>query len=138
MRQHYFFSGLQQRRQKNPLIALGFLAAIFAVAFGFVGQSKHLVLIITMGFLVTAGNMAMGFVLISYTAESYPTRMRNTATGFFNALARLSVSMSQRVISLVQAGYGFMGVMFSVAFLLLLPLLLWGQRTGGKSLEEIE
>ncbi|MDO5674432.1 MAG: MFS transporter [bacterium] len=127
--------------RKIPLFLLAFMAAIFAVAFGFVGQSKHLVLMITMGFLVTAGNMAMGFVLISYTAESYPTRMRNTATGFLNALARLSVSMSQRVVPLVQAGYGFMGVMFSVAFLLLLPLLpllLWGQRTGGKSLEEIE
>ena len=42
---------------------------------------------------------------------------------------------------MIQASYGFMGVMISVAFLLLLPLLpllLWGQRTGGKSLEEIE
>ena len=42
---------------------------------------------------------------------------------------------------MIQASHGFMGAMFSVAFLLLLsllPLLLWGWRTGGKSLEEIE
>jgi putative MFS transporter len=85
--------------------------------------------------------MALNFILFSYTAESYPTRMRNTATGFHNGLARLSVSASQPLIPMIHQAYGFAGIFTSVAilfFLPIIPLLLWGQRTGGKSLEEIE
>jgi len=85
--------------------------------------------------------MAGSFLLFSYTAESYPTRMRNTATGFHNGLARLSVSGSQIFIPLIHTAYGFTGIFTAVGILFfapVIPLLLWGLRTGGKSLEEIE
>ena len=124
--------------RKLPLAALATLAAIFALIFG---AMKSLVLLTLLGFTVTAFVMAMGFTLFSYTAESYPTRMRNTATGFHNGLARLAVSGSQFFIPMIHTAYGFAGIFTSVAMLLFLPvipLLLWGQRTGGKSLEEIE
>ena len=45
------------------------------------------------------------------------------------------------IIPMIHTAYGFAGIFTSVAILLFLPvipLLLWGQRTGGKSLEEIE
>ena len=102
---------------------------------------KSLVLLTLLGFTVTAFVMSMGFTLFSYTAESYPTRMRNTATGFHNGLARLSVSGSQFFIPMIHASYGFAGIFTSVAvlfFLPVIPLLIWGQRTGGRSLEDIE
>lgn len=124
--------------RKTPLAILGVLAAIAALAFG---GMKGLVLLTLLGFTVTVFNMALNFILFSYTAESYPTRMRNTATGFHNGLARLSVSASQPLIPMIHQAYGFAGIFTSVAilfFLPIIPLLLWGQRTGGKSLEEIE
>ena len=124
--------------RKLPLAALAALAAVFALIFG---AMKSLVLLTLLGFTVTALVMAMGFTLFSYTAESYPTRMRNTATGFHNGLARLAVSGSQFFIPMIHAAHGFAGIFTTVAMLLFLPvipLLLWGQRTGGKSLEEIE
>jgi putative MFS transporter len=124
--------------RKIPIVVLGCLAAVFAFIFGSV---KGLVLLTLFGFIVTVVNMAVNFSLFSYTAESYPTRMRNTATGFHNGLARLSVSASQPLIPMIHQAYGFLGIFTSVAvlfFLPMIPLLLWGKRTGGKSLEEIE
>ena len=124
--------------RKTPLAILGVLAAIAALLFG---GMKGLMMLTIFGFTVTVFNMALNFILFSYTAESYPTRMRNTATGFHNGLARLSVSASQPLIPMIHQAYGFAGIFTSVAilfFLPIIPLLLWGQRTGGKSLEEIE
>ena len=124
--------------RKLPLAALAVLAAITALIFASV---QSLVLLTLLGFTVTAFVMAMGFTLFSYTAESYPTRMRNTATGFHNGLARLSVSGSQFFIPMIHASYGFAGIFTSVAvlfFLPVIPLLIWGARTGGRSLEDIE
>jgi putative MFS transporter len=110
--------------RKLPLAALAVLAAIFALIFASV---QSLVLLTLLGFTLTA--------------ESYPTRMRNTATGFHNGLARLAVSGSQCFIPMIHAAHGFAGIFTTVAILLFLPvipLLLWGRRTGGRSLEEIE
>jgi putative MFS transporter len=124
--------------RKLPIAALGVLAAVTALIFG---GMKSLVLLTVLGFAVTVFNMALNFTLFSYTAESYPTRMRNTATGFHNGLARLSVSASQPLIPMIHASFGFAGIFTSVAFLFFLPvipLLIWGQRTGGRSLEDIE
>ncbi len=124
--------------RKMPLAILGVLAAVSSFIFG--GMSS-LMLLTLAGFMVTVFNMALNFTLFSYTAESYPTRMRNTATGFHNGLARLSVSASQPLIPMIHAAYGFVGIFTSVAilfFLPVIPLLIWGKKTGGKSLEEIE
>jgi len=124
--------------RKTPLAILGVLAAIAALLFG---GMNGLMMLTIFGFTVTVFNMALNFILFSYTAESYPTRMRNTATGFHNGLARLSVSASQPLIPMIHQAYGFAGIFTSVAilfFLPIIPLLLWGKRTGGKSLEEIE
>lgn len=124
--------------RKLPLAILGALTGLSAFAFACMDGLSGL---IAAGFTVTVVNMAVNFILFSYTAESYPTKMRNTATGFHNGLARLSVSASQPLIPMIHQAYGFAGVFGAVGGLFLLPvipLLLWGKRTGGKSLEEIE
>lgn len=124
--------------RKIPLTILSALTGCCAFAFAFM---DGLVGLIAAGFCVTVFNLALNFILFSYTAESYPTRMRNTATGFHNGLARLSVSASQPLIPILHQAYGFAGVFGAVGTLYLLPVipvLLWGKRTGGKSLEEIE
>ena len=93
------------------------------------------------GFALSVFNLAINFILFSYTAESYPTKMHNTATGFHNGVARLSVSASQPLIPMIFGAYGFVGVFSAVGIFYLLPvipLLIWGMRTGGKSLEDIE
>lgn len=92
------------------------------------------------GVVLTAVVMAMGFTVFSYTAESYPTRMRNTATGFHSSTGRLAVAAAQPLIPMAYAAYSFDGVFWIFSFLCFVPavvIAIWGQRTGGKSLEEI-
>lgn len=54
--------------------------------------------VVLTGVVLTAVVMAMGFTVFSYTAESYPTRMRNTATGFHSSTGRLAVAAAQPLI----------------------------------------
>jgi putative MFS transporter len=124
--------------RKTPLLILGALCTISAFFFA---QLDGFELIIACGFIFNVLIMALSFVLFSYTAESYPTKMRNTATGFHNGLARLSVSAVQPIIPIIHKAAGFTGVFSAVGMLFfvpLIPLLLWGLRTGGKSLEDIK
>ena len=124
--------------RKVPLMVLGLLCGLVAFTFAFMDSLYGL---IAAGFSLSVLNLATNFILFSYTAESYPTKMRNTATGFHNGLARLSVSASQPLIPMIHQAYGFAGVFGSVGALFMLPvlpLLLWGMRTGGKSLEDIK
>lgn len=124
--------------RKTPLLILGVFCTISAFLFAHLDGFELLVIC---GFVFNVLIMAISFVLFSYTAESYPTKMRNTATGFHNGLARLSVSASQPIIPMIHKAYGFSGVFSAVGtlfFIPLIPLLLWGLRTGGKSLEDIK
>jgi len=124
--------------RKMPLFILGILCTISAFLFAHLDGFG---VIIACGFVFNVFIMAISFVLFSYTAESYPTKMRNTATGFHNGLARLSVSAVQPIIPIIHKAAGFSGVFSAVGalfFVPLIPLLLWGMRTGGKSLEDIK
>lgn len=123
--------------RKIPLAVLNTLAAVLAFVFG---RVSGFLPIVTVGFLLIACIMAGGFISFSYIAESYPTKMRNTATGTHNALGRFATSGFQLLIPVLFAQYKFVGVYSVVALMLILPvvvLLIWGMRTGGKSLEEI-
>jgi len=133
--------------RKLPLALMYVLAAVMALLFA--QFSTHFAIVALCGFLLSMFNMAGGFILFSYTAESYPTHMRNTATGAHNGIARLSVSGFQYVIPLILAAFGgtvglvnydIPAIFTTCAVMFLLPVpfaLLFGRRTGGKSLEDI-
>ncbi len=114
------------------------LAAIFALIFA---SMQSLVLLTLLGFTLTALVMAL-----SFTCSRTPRRATRPACATpppasTTALARLAVSGSQCFIPMIHAAHGFAGIFTTVAILLFLPvipLLLWGRRTGGRSLEEIE
>lgn len=130
--------------RKIPLAATYALAGVTSLVFAYVYTNP--ILVTVTGFLLSAFYMAGGFITASYTAESYPTQMRSTAAGTHNGLARFAVSGFQKVVPFIMAAMG--GIMGSeitavftttaVMFALPVPiLLLFGMRTGGKSLEEI-
>ncbi len=133
------FSGLisDMGGRKIPIIALCVSTAVAGVIFGNVDGYW---MIVTLGFLSITLVGACGYIAFSYAAESYPTRMRNTAIGFHNGLARLAVAGIQPVIPIIFNAYQFSGVYYFFALLVFLPVLFigpWGQRTSGKSLESI-
>ena len=123
--------------RKLPLCAVTGASAIFAVIFT---QVESLMMLTIVGFCLIAVCMAIGFISFSYIAESYPTRMRNSCVGIHNGIARFSVAGMQKVIPVLSAAGGFTMVYGAVAVLLVIPIavvLIWGMRTGGKSLEDI-
>lgn len=83
---------------------------------------------------MTAGGFFGGVI------SDFITRMRNTATGFHSSTGRLAVAAAQPLIPMAYAAYSFDGVFWLFSFLCFVPavvIAIWGQRTGGKSLEEI-
>ena len=133
--------------RKLPLSIMYALAGVMALLFSV--YSTHFYIVALCGFLLSVFNMAGSFIMFSYTAESYPTHMRNTATGTHNGIARLSVSGFQYVIPVILAAFGgtvglinydIPAIFMTCAILFFLPVpftLLFGMRTGGKSLEDI-
>lgn len=123
--------------RKIPIMCMLIILAVLGPIFG--NMTGYWPVVLT-GVVLTAVVMAMGFTVFSYTAESYPTRMRNTATGFHSSTGRLAVAAAQPLIPMAYAAYSFDGVFWIFSFLCFVPavvIAIWGQRTGGKSLEEI-
>lgn len=134
----YFSSLISDKGgRKIPLAVLCVLAGVLSLIFG---RVSGFIPVVSVGFVLIACVMAFAFISFSYIAESYPTKMRNTATGIHNATGRLMTALFQPMIPVIFAQYKFVGVYTTVALLLCLPVLvvlIWGMRTGGKSLEEI-
>ena len=133
--------------RKIPLAIMFASASLAALLFAKFSTDFYLAAIC--GFLLSVFNMAGSFILFSYTAESYPTHMRNTAAGTHNGIARLSVSGFQYVIPVILAAFGgtvglinydIPAIFITCAILFALPvpiIILFGKATGGKSLEDI-
>lgn len=123
--------------RKIPLVIMLAVMAVLAPIFGNVSSYWT---VVGVGALLTSFVMGMSFTIFSYTAESYPTHLRNTATGFHSSIGRLAVAFSQPLIPIIYAAYSFDGVFYIFSALCVVPALvlaLWGARTGGKSLEDI-
>lgn len=73
--------------RKIPIMCMLIILAVLGPIFG--NMTGYWPVVLT-GVVLTAVVMAMGFTVFSYTAESYPTRMRNTATGFHSVSCRAS------------------------------------------------
>lgn len=130
-----FFSDMGGR--KIPICVTFILLAGLAPI---LGTASSYTVIVSVALVLTALIMGVGFMVFSYTAESYPTRMRNTATGFHSGMGRLAVAAAQPMIPLVYAAWSFSGVFYIFSFLCIIPAIViafFGQRTGGKSLEDI-
>lgn len=132
-----YFSDKGGRKIPIGIGTLG--SAALTVIFASLGNVYLTVMVIA--FLINAVGMGTGFINMAYVAEHYPTKMRNTSVGLINATQRFAVSGSQLLIPFVMAGLGFKGLFLGVAGLYALGAFIvlgLGERTGGKSLEEID
>lgn len=133
--------------RKLPLAAMFTCAALIALAFA--NFTFNIYFSAALGFILSIFNMAGSFILFSYCAESYPTRLRNTAVGLHNGLARFAVTGAQVVVPLVITAFvgpdeifpnALKAVFTSIAILFIIPvpfILIFGLRTSGRSLEDI-
>lgn len=136
----FLSSSFSDKGGRKVPIALGILAsAILTVIFASMGNNYVAVMIVA--FMINAVGMGTGFISMAYVPEHYPTKMRNTSVGFINAAQRLGVSGSQLLIPSLMAAINFQGFFTSLSALLLfsaIVVFIWGQRTGGRPLEEVD
>jgi MFS transporter, putative metabolite:H+ symporter len=91
------------------------------------------------GFLAFASNAWLITSLISYTTENFPTKIRSTGTGIIEGSGRGLASLGPILFVFLQP-LGFLYTMIamaSFAFVATILVLLYGSRTLGKSLEEL-
>lgn len=79
-------------------------------------------------------------MLYTYQAECYPTYIRSNAVGLISGFSRILVAVSVFIVPPILAVYGWLGMNLINAAIIIVPcivLLIWGEKTGGKSLEEL-
>ncbi|NLI11059.1 MFS transporter [Pelotomaculum propionicicum] len=92
------------------------------------------------GFAKTMVATGVMTLLWTYLAESYPTKVRSTATGIMFGSARLSTSAAMLYIPALAVAYGIKGIFLLLATLYAVPAILVlfiGESTGKRSLEDI-
>ena len=124
--------------RRHCLTLMLLLAGGGAVGYGLCPPDSDF--LIPLGSINVLGTMGGVFGLFIYTAESFPTGIRNTAVGIVQGVGRLGMIAFQLPTYLLAEAYGRSGVYLLVGALLLLlvPLLFFStENTAGKSLEEL-
>jgi putative MFS transporter len=128
----------QLGRRRLLLPALG-IATIGMLTLAF---ARSDLLVIVGGAGVAGGLLAGWPVILGYTAELYPTRMRATASGWAGAFARTGGIISPLLLGQLIRSWGSgltlaLSVFAALLALATLLVLFEGQETSGRALEEL-
>jgi putative MFS transporter len=135
----YFFSAwlIEAWGRKPTLVAFLTLSAISALGFG--TASSYLE---TAAWLAAINFSLLGAwgVVMTYSAEVYPTKVRGTGYGSASGFGRFAGIIGPTVVGLLVQNYGLFSALFATATVLLagaVSTALMGVETRGKTLEEI-
>ncbi len=130
--------------RKGTLVVYLLGSAVVALLFGLrgLGVQASAAEILLWGSLVSFFNLGAWGVLYGYTPELYPTRARGSGAGWAAGVGRLGGVVGPYLVGLMLGGWGLgPGAVFTVfaAVLLIIALdvLLLGEETRGRTLEEI-
>jgi MFS transporter, putative metabolite:H+ symporter len=90
------------------------------------GTTFKTVTIITFGFLVAMFVQTFAPLLYAYTAECYPTEIRNSGTGLGYGMGRLSNAFGPLVVAFLYTHYGYTSVFVYIAAMWLLVAIIIG------------
>ena len=124
--------------RKPVIISFGVMAAISALVFGVV---RGAVLVVGVGAVMSFFGIGIDPAVKIYTAESYPTAIRGTATAategfgrFLSGIVGPAIIPPLLAVGGVAAVYGVIGTVAAVA---VLTVALFGEETRGRSLEQL-
>lgn len=123
--------------RKVPIIIYSILVGVMTIIFGTI---KIPMLIVVIGFIVRVLMDGVFVLMWSYLAEAYPTHIRNSGSGFIYSSGRILTAGAMLVVPIIfkQFGYSILFSIIGVMFLLVAVVTgIWGERTAGRSLEEI-
>ncbi len=131
---------LLDRRGRKPV----FVAALAVAALGAVGvaAARTEAVFLLSGGALAGGTLAAWPVILSYAAELYPTRIRATATGWASAAGRSAGIFAPALLAALMPAWSrgrgpAMAVFAAALGAAVLIVLLLGEETAGRSLEEI-
>jgi putative MFS transporter len=141
---YYAAAALVDRLGRKPTL-VSFLACAAVGSFFFAGATlaphPSVAAVIGCGAVIAFFNLGAWGVTYTYTPEQYPTAIRASGAGFAAGAGRLVGAFAPTLVGLMLARFGspynvfmiFAGVMFAGA----LVVLVLGEETRGKSLEEL-
>jgi putative MFS transporter len=121
-------------------LPLGFFQIINGIAFIVCGLIVNPFVIGIAQLLSRVFGGGAASMLYTYQAECYPTRIRSNAVGLISGTSRIIAAGSVLVVPLMLTSFGWMGIHIINAGIIVIPaliLLIWGENTGGRSLEEL-
>ena len=116
------------------LTLVSLLIAACGLAYGLTFRAN---MIVVFGFLVAMFLQTFAPLLYAYTAECYPTEIRNSGAGLTYGIGRLANVFGPLVVVLVFSHYGYASVFIYIAACWLLVAIavgIFGPRTKGQSL----
>jgi len=123
--------------RKHTILAYMLISCLAALGLAFAGAEDQ---IIMLSMLLSFGMNGVIAGQYTYTAEVYPTTIRATGMGAASAFARIGSIASPTIVGAAYPVLGFGGVFAMMTGILLiggLGILIFGKRTDGVSLEEI-
>lgn len=123
--------------RKVPIVIYGILIGVLTVIFGTI---KIPMLIVGIGFIIRILMDGVFVLMWSYLAEAYPTHFRSSGTGIIFSTGRILNVGAMAMVPIIYKQFGY-SVLFAIigAMYLLVAFVtgFWGERTAGRSLEEI-
>ncbi|HMK66730.1 MAG TPA: MFS transporter, partial [Thermodesulfobacteriota bacterium] len=123
--------------RKIPMVIGLFVAAVFGLIYGMM-SSKYAIM--GVGLVFWLGIFFVTTLIFAYIPENYPTRIRNTASGFIWSMGRIATALVQLIVPFLYASVGYQNLfaIIGASFLLIGVIVgIGGIRTAGRSLEEI-
>ncbi|HYM70793.1 MAG TPA: MFS transporter [bacterium] len=130
---------LVDRAGRKPVI-IGALV-VGAVGAAVLAAARGETMLVLGGILMGGGVLAAWPVILSFAAELYPTRIRATATGWASAAGRTAGILSPALLGLMigswSSGHAAIGVYVVAIAAAVAVVLVFGEETAGRSLEDI-
>lgn len=123
--------------RKVPIVIYSLVIGVLTIMFGTV---KVPMLIVGVGFIIRILMDGVFVLMWSYLAEAYPTHFRSSGTGIIFSTGRILNVGAMSLVPIIYKHFGY-AVLFAIIGALYLSVALvmgrWGERTAGRSLEEI-
>jgi putative MFS transporter len=128
-------SKIADRWERKYLIAgVALLVGTFGMIYGL---SFNTWVIVVFGFLVAMSQQVFAPMLYAYTAECFPTNVRNTGAGLSYGIGRLGNAMGPLIVAFLFTTYGYRSVFAYIAVcwvLVALLILAFGPRMNARTL----
>ena len=101
------------------------------------GLSFNTWIIVIFGFLVAMAQQTFAATLYAYTAECFPTRVRNSGTGLTYGVGRLGNVVGPLIVAFLFTTYGYRSVFAYIAtcwVIVALLVMLFGPRMNQRTL----